>query len=217
MAKRRLTLIIILSIQLLSILPFAHGTTGVPDQVNDPLPVPSQPPDPDYWYQAWEITVMQSFTPTAEELWAVDLRLSNLRADRASVVVYVIIREGAWDGPELGTASASVPYTDWPGMLVQFDFVPPIDTTPGSTYVIQVKASAENWGVYWILRAYNPYPGGIALYWAGELPNADFRFITYGPPPTPVPEFEASIVIMVSVAMMSLLIFRRLPSLIRRP
>jgi len=208
MPRPRFIIVMLLTtlLSLLSILPSAYGQ-GVPDQVNDPGPSAGG--------YCLSFYPQQSFTPTVGQLVAVDLRIDNTGLDILDATVRIISPEGFI----LGEASASVPPSPWPGELIQFDFDPPIDITPGDTYVIAATSSIPEAPLGWVGRDDNPYPGGMLVSWAlRSFPNVDLNFITYGPETRPpIPEFEASIVIMVSVAVMSLLLFRRLPLLIRRP
>ncbi|MHC4521451.1 MAG: hypothetical protein ACYTAS_22900, partial [Planctomycetota bacterium] len=128
-------------------------------------------------------SLFQSFTPTASTLDAVRL---NLRAASNSpggdLTTTITIRSGAFDGTELGTATALVAVTNT-AEQVDFDISPPLALTPGDTYVIELSLPVGlDPSLSWMVDLSAGYPGGISASDCGFIasdPTRDFIFATY--------------------------------------
>jgi hypothetical protein len=134
----------------------------------------------------------QSFTPSMKYLWRVDLALDSDFSNSKTYEVTIYIRE-TWNGPNLGSATTSVP----PGVssanigeFVSFIFDPPLRLNPGSLYIIVLPlsqyyhAGGTNDVIYWINSNYDTYPRGQA-YAVGNPQSYDTIFRTFGSDQTP--------------------------------
>jgi hypothetical protein len=175
---------------------WAHG---IADQVNDPETSLSAncglgfPPDNTGIY------LFQSFTPTAETLAAVDLRLrlfGTLPAE--GVTTSIRIRDGSPTGPILGASTAFVPGStaSITPFMAHFDFDPALPTTPGNLYVIEwfaLVTDPDNWQFGWMFSETDTYPGGNE--WGCTLIDVtwqEFNFITYKEASPPVANDDAA-------------------------
>ena len=79
---------------------------------------------------------LQSFTPAASNLVALDLTLSASNAAFDTGDIGVLIRENSQNGPIIGSTSRLVTVPLVPGN-VRFEFATPIELTPGLTYFIE--------------------------------------------------------------------------------
>jgi hypothetical protein len=177
-----ITTIFLIVFLLLASATWAHG---IADQVNDPEATTS-------WNCGLDIpggfgpSMFQSFTPTAETLAGVDLRLRGSGTFPDSGLPTTIwIHADSPGGATLGTATTYISTTG--EHLVHFDFDPALATTPGETYVIEWSAHVtETWFLGWLAVDTNPYPGGN-FFGCFATPDLawDFNFITYseGSPP----------------------------------
>jgi hypothetical protein len=120
------------------------------------------------------VGLFQGFTPTSNNLVAVDLNLSCIPGEAVSIS----IRDNTNPTiPPLGSAPNGVcsnnPTT---GIIItHFDFVSPITLVPGNQYFIQLTP----FGGVWRASGPNPYPGGIAVVAGTNQPGIDFLFATY--------------------------------------
>lgn len=130
----------------------------------------------------------QSFTPSMNYLWRVDLGLNSDFGNSKTYEVTINIRE-TWDGPNLASATASVP----PGVsshnigeFVSFIFDPPLRLNPGSLYIIHLPLSqyyhqgGTNDVIYWYTaNDGDTYPRGQG-YQVGIPRGDDTIFRTFG-------------------------------------
>lgn len=118
----------------------------------------------------------QTFTPTVNNLVAVDLNLDIPSAVNVTVSIY----EGNPNGPRLGSVTRQVVEDGWS----HFDFEPPIPLTPGQSYAI--RGTSNNFLTDWRERkgAGPNYPFGVAWICDGigcieRDDDADKSFRTY--------------------------------------
>jgi len=119
----------------------------------------------------------QSFTPTANNLVAVDLRL----ACTPGAVITVLILNPS--GIQIGSSNTPCPVSG--GGVVHFDYAPSIVLVPGIPHSIQLVLVLSP--STWLASTSNPYPGGQAFVGGTPQPTMDFIFATYNqalPPPT---------------------------------
>ncbi len=128
-------------------------------------------------------SLYQSFTPSAEPLAAVELRLRAGGAfPAAGTNTTIKIRSGAYNGAVLATSTAFVP-----GPLatttqaVNFAISPALGMTPGQAYVIEwLSGQVGDPVLTWMIADNNPYPRGEAFGCSGaRLSGQDFIFTTY--------------------------------------
>ncbi|OGD54517.1 hypothetical protein A3K80_08975 [Candidatus Bathyarchaeota archaeon RBG_13_38_9] len=135
----------------------------------------------------------QSFTPTMKYLWRVDLALDSDLSNSKTYDITINIRE-TWNGPNLGSATTSVPpgrSSANIGEFVAFIFDPPLRLNPGSLYIIHIPLS-QYWhqgGTYdrfdWhAAEDDDTYPRGQA-YAGGNPQSYDMVFRTFGSDQTP--------------------------------
>jgi len=139
--------------------------------------------------EAW-----QSFTPTQDNLLAVDLfmlRGEGISPDDVTVTIFL----GTFSLPllELGSQTVSVPVaageTRAFPKIIHFDFVSPIPLVPGDTYSIKVVGSGDS---LVLCTGLDLYVGGSFTYLINFIPiieeDGDMGFRTYSgltPPNTP--------------------------------
>ena len=91
------------------------------------------------------------------------------------------IRSGTSDGTVLATATTLVPGPQRVGAqpLAYFEFLSPIQVTPGETYVIEWIPPGDKI-LTWMAAEGDPYSGGTAFGCTGvAIPQEDFIFTTY--------------------------------------
>lgn len=124
--------------------------------------------------------IAQGFTPTADNIVAVDLFLTG-NGSNPAIPLGVAIRSGTFDGPTLGTATLNVPagISGSPGSptVLQVQFAAPISLIPGNQYYIHVDPDG---GFLGAAAAFgNSYPGGDAYQGDFTLAGLDIGFRTY--------------------------------------
>ena len=170
---------------LLSTTAFAQG---IVDQSNDPNPTTrfgcGTPP-------ILNGALMQSFTPAADSLIGVEVRLrAGDSFPDAGITATLRIRADDTDRTVLGEATAAIsgPLSNQDDTLVRFDF-DRIDLTPGDSYFIEWKT--PNFNILgWAGNNDETYTAGRLYSCSGNpWPNAasDCNFVTYAAEPEVVP------------------------------
>ncbi len=117
-------------------------------------------------------TVVQTFTPEADDLAGLDVYLSGTAA------FFSDVRLKVWAGPlRSGAPLVDVAVSDAPARsVVEFRF-PPVSVNPGETYYLELFQNNLTWGAI-IPGAYG---GGAVIEGGGNLfgGGADVQFVTY--------------------------------------
>jgi hypothetical protein len=135
-----------------------------------------------------DIGVSQSFTPTADNLVAVDLFFTGT-GNGPGVTLTVTIKAGLFDGAPLWSAPVDLPAglnaTAADPYVVHVDFSKQITLTPGGTYSIQI--SPDGGLGYGVAASFgDPYPGGDGYQGDFTCCGQDIGFRTYsGAPAAP--------------------------------
>ncbi len=131
-------------------------------------------------------SLFQSFTPSAAQLSAVDLRLregGTFPVDGYTSTVR--IRSGSPSGAVLGTTSTLVATSQGTGSQrdIRFEFLPPVPVVAGNTHVIEwVSPPAGGVVLTWMAALGNPYAPGQAFGCQGTaIADEDFIFTSYTP------------------------------------
>jgi len=120
----------------------------------------------------------QTFTPTANNIVAVEIEITQLQL--VSVSPIVKIRNGL-NGPVIGSTNI---HTGLPGVgntaLVHFDFPALIPLTPGTQYHIDPEVNAADAGsLVWVSRTGDPCPGGGTVQVGFQFTNEERNYRTF--------------------------------------
>lgn len=137
--------------------------------------------------------VTQEFTPTADNISAVDVFLTG-DGTAPPIPLTINIRAGSVGGPVIGTstvilpagiaADASNPY------VLHVDFASPIALTPGGLYSVQIDPDG---GFYGVAASFgDAYPGGAGYQGTFTCCGIDWGFRTYSSEPEPPPTGPAT-------------------------
>ena len=123
-------------------------------------------------------TIGQEFRPTLSALDVVEIGLGP--RDPNSFRLRVNIRDGALDGPVLGTSGLAVVQGGAPPMLpfFHFDFPSRVPLTPGNLYVIQPILDPPSGAVGFPFLNPGPYADGRAIIYGQIREDIDMLFRT---------------------------------------
>src|SRR6185312_7327245 len=149
------------------------------------LTVDQNNPGPSTTYKLISDTPVQSFTPSSPILSALRIEATNPTSSPISIDPHIFVDT---INPATVVGQADTPLTLKPGSsIIQFDFNPPLQLTPGNSYQLFISPSTPNFE--WDYVSGNPYAAGIAATGSPSIPfSGDFVFTSYFMPDTTPPD-----------------------------